>query len=34
MVEDSIETITTHAPFGEVLVQTVSSGTSYGFTGE
>jgi RHS repeat-associated protein len=34
MVDDTIETTTTYAPFGNLLQQTGSSGTVYGFTGE
>ena len=34
MVGSSVETATTYTPFGEVLEQTGTSGTVYGFTGE
>ena len=34
MVDDTIETTTTYAPFGNLLQQTGTSGTVYGFTGE
>jgi RHS repeat-associated protein len=34
MVEQTIETATTYEPYGKVLAQTGSSGTTYSFTGE
>lgn len=34
MVDEVIETVTTYEPYGKLLVQTGSSGTVYGFTGE
>jgi RHS repeat-associated protein len=34
LVSDTVETVTTYSPFGNLLAQTGSSGTVYGFTGE
>ncbi len=34
MVGNTIETITTYEPFGKLLAQTGTSGTTYGYTGE
>jgi RHS repeat-associated protein len=34
MVNGAVETTTTYEPYGKLLAQTGSSGTTYGFTGE
>ena len=34
MVGSAVETVTTYEPFGNLLAQTGTSGTVYGFTGE
>ncbi|MCA9993977.1 MAG: hypothetical protein KDE29_23515, partial [Anaerolineales bacterium] len=34
MVGGVVETTTTYEPYGKLLAQTGSSGTTYGFTGE
>jgi RHS repeat-associated protein len=34
MVDGAVETVTTYEPYGNLLAQTGTSGTTYGFTGE